>query len=237
MPQVKFVNLSFNRLSDQLEALNKQAAHSACWAHLKNLVLNSTRVDWASVQALLKLLPALEELHLSLNEYAHVELHPSGVEDLDKCPKKQAAEEQSEKLEAAARCNANGNCNGIDEDKENSDCGRVNGECNDRVNENTQNGFGNEPNSPKHIYPQVKKLHFSGNPVCHWREICKLGYAFPNLESLVLNECPLRSLSLDSNPDGVEYNRSESGCESDVPTESPHNSFRFVLPYSFRILL
>lgn len=35
---------------------------------------------------------------------------------------------------------------------------------------------------------------FIGNPVSTWAEVCKLGRAFPNLESLVLAECPLQSL-------------------------------------------
>lgn len=34
----------------------------------------------------------------------------------------------------------------------------------------------------------------TGNPVSTWSEVCKLGRAFPNLESLVLAECPLQSL-------------------------------------------
>jgi hypothetical protein len=45
-----------------------------------------------------------------------------------------------------------------------------------------------------HYYHNVKKLHFTGNPVTTWREICKLGLAFPMLEALVLAECPLQSL-------------------------------------------
>jgi hypothetical protein len=45
-----------------------------------------------------------------------------------------------------------------------------------------------------HDYYNVKKLHFTGNPVATWREICKLGLAFPTLEALVLAECPLQSL-------------------------------------------
>jgi hypothetical protein len=43
-------------------------------------------------------------------------------------------------------------------------------------------------------YCNVKKLHFTGNPVATWWEICKLGLAFPTLEALVLAECPLQSL-------------------------------------------
>jgi hypothetical protein len=57
--------------------------------------------------------------------------------------------------------------------------------------------------SPHH-YCNVKKLHFTGNPVATWREICKLGLAFPTLEALVLAECPLQSL--DPTPTvGIRY--------------------------------
>ncbi|XP_077289326.1 LOW QUALITY PROTEIN: tubulin folding cofactor E like protein mlt [Arctopsyche grandis] len=170
MPQVRFVNLSFNRLTEQLDALNKHAAHNTCWSHLKNLVLNSTRVDWASVQTLLRLLPALEELHLSLNEYDHVNLNKRESE------------------------------HGLGE------------------------WFVQRPRERKvsGVYHQVKKLHFSGNPVNSWSEICKLGYAFPNLESLVLNECPLNSLDLNMDTSERDYKHPES-TES---TESPHHYFR-----------
>lgn len=40
----------------------------------------------------------------------------------------------------------------------------------------------------------VRKLHFTGNPVTDWVEICRLGRVFPSLESLVLADCPIRSL-------------------------------------------
>ncbi|XP_043285078.1 tubulin-specific chaperone cofactor E-like protein [Venturia canescens] len=51
-----------------------------------------------------------------------------------------------------------------------------------------------------HTKPEVrneslKKLHFTGNPIETWSEISKLGYVFPRLESLVLAECPIRSLA------------------------------------------
>jgi hypothetical protein len=49
------------------------------------------------------------------------------------------------------------------------------------------------PMSPRD-YCNVKRLHFTGNPVTTWWEICKLGLAFPTLEALVLAECPLQSL-------------------------------------------
>lgn len=41
-------------------------------------------------------------------------------------------------------------------------------------------------------HPGVTKLHFTGNPVSEWLEICRLGRVFPNLEALVLAECPLK---------------------------------------------
>ncbi|KAH8308744.1 hypothetical protein KR059_001289 [Drosophila kikkawai] len=43
-------------------------------------------------------------------------------------------------------------------------------------------------------HPALKTLHFTGNPVEHWQEICRLGRLFPNLEALVLADCPIRSL-------------------------------------------
>lgn len=45
----------------------------------------------------------------------------------------------------------------------------------------------------------LRKLHFTGNPIESWTEISKLGYVFPSLESLVLAECPIRSLALEEN--------------------------------------
>ncbi|XP_078046240.1 tubulin folding cofactor E like protein mlt [Augochlora pura] len=58
--------------------------------------------------------------------------------------------------------------------------------------------------------PSVKKLHFTGNPIEVWNEISKLGYIFPNLESLVLAECPLRSLAL---VDNSNSNDEETTCQ------------------------
>ncbi|XP_044748673.1 tubulin-specific chaperone cofactor E-like protein [Coccinella septempunctata] len=49
----------------------------------------------------------------------------------------------------------------------------------------------------KHSHTKLRKLHFTGNPVREWWQVCKLGYAFPNLESLVLANCPIDSLKID----------------------------------------
>lgn len=110
---------------------------------LRNLVLNGTRVSWSTVQGLLSLLPNLEELHLSLNEYKTVDLV------IDK---------------------------------------------------------------PENCNHTLKKLHFTGNPIEFWHEIAKLGYAFPNLESLVLAECPIRSLDVEeeTRPENTENEDTEN---------------------------
>lgn len=70
MPRVEFVNLSLNRLCGPVEPPN--VLGKTGMGHIKNLVLNNTRLDWDSVETVIKLLPALEELHLSLNEYRNV---------------------------------------------------------------------------------------------------------------------------------------------------------------------
>lgn len=64
-------------------------------------------------------------------------------------------------------------------------------------------------------YCNVKKLHFTGNPVATWREICKLGLAFRTLEDLVLAECPLQSLdpTVDTGNRYVVYVQSSHSTE------------------------
>lgn len=67
MPRIEFVNLSLNRL--QTPILEPPPCRMT---NLRSLVLNNTKLNWFAVEELLKLLPSLEELHLSLNEYTHV---------------------------------------------------------------------------------------------------------------------------------------------------------------------
>lgn len=68
----------------------------------------------------------------------------------------------------------------------------------------------------------VRKLHFTGNPVSEWSEICRLGRVFPKLESLVLAECPLRAIiAPPKSPTANE--RSANSCDED---SSPHQHFR-----------
>lgn len=186
MPRLKFVNLSFNQLSSPLT--QAELDQNFKWQQLRNLVLNSTKVDWKSVQQILDCLPKLEELHLSLNEYDHVNLCDGKN---CSCPKN---EEQNQNDEEEVKCS----CPKVDYRK-------------------------------NHKHQGIRKMHFTGNPVSRWKEVCKIGYAFPNLESLVLAECPIKTLDLEEDKDDEgnerEYVKSESQCESES-VESPHDSFR-----------
>lgn len=78
MPSVEFVNLSMNKLT---VAAPIDPPVPVQMNSLRSLVLNNTKLDWYSVEQLLSLLPVLEELHLSLNEYTHVLIDTQDVDD------------------------------------------------------------------------------------------------------------------------------------------------------------
>lgn len=69
LPKVEFVNLSLNRLMGPIEQppLNYSRMNK-----IRSLVLNNTHLNWESVESLIRMLPVLEELHLSLNDYSSV---------------------------------------------------------------------------------------------------------------------------------------------------------------------
>lgn len=168
MPRVEFLNLSKNRLSIPLLAppINTPTENLS---RLRSLVLNGTCLDWESVETLLKYLPALNELHLSLNDYQNVLIDT--VDEEDVFPD---VEEE------------------FDEDDEKNE---------NIIDTSTTFPIGNRPNrtdSTSSTYKKtiahagLQKLHFTGNPVSDWAEICRLGRVFPKLEALVLAECPLK---------------------------------------------
>jgi tubulin-specific chaperone cofactor E-like protein len=80
MPRIEFVNLSLNRL--QTPILEPPPCRMT---NLRSLVLNNTKLNWYSVEELLKVLPSLEELHLSLNEYTHVLLDTVDEDNNNSC--------------------------------------------------------------------------------------------------------------------------------------------------------
>ena len=65
-PNLNFLNMSKNNFSDRLSLTEAQQAARAPLP-LKKLVLNSNRIDWASLSDLTNAMPCLEELHLSNN--------------------------------------------------------------------------------------------------------------------------------------------------------------------------
>ncbi|KAF5293868.1 hypothetical protein FQR65_LT10971 [Abscondita terminalis] len=188
MPQLKFVNLSFNKLSSPIR--ETEILEDVQWKNLRNLVMNSTQVPWENVQHILNHLPSLEELHLSLNEYDHVNL----CSDVCKCNEHNA-------------CGDN-NC----------EAGEF--ECNCPKVDYKKN----------HKHDGIKRVHFTGNPISKWSEICKIGYAFPSLESLVVANCPIETLDVENEEEELKTNpnlsRSESECESGEKGDTPHDSFR-----------
>ncbi|KAL5244492.1 hypothetical protein ACI65C_011902 [Semiaphis heraclei] len=166
MPRLKFANLSFNNLSSDINSAVEVCDDTEeTYPCLKSIVLNSTNITWRSFRHILKRIPMVEEIHLSMNNYDVIDL-----DDDDNC---------------------------------------------------------------QHIQmPSVKRLHFTGNPVSTWSEVCKLGRAFPNLESLVLAECPLQSLmtpppSPDTHLGLLSYPRQGSEF-CNMTLDSPHDAFRHL---------
>lgn len=75
----------------------------------------------------------------------------------------------------------------------------------------------------------VKKLQFSGNPVSKWHEICRLGRVFPNLQSLVLAECPLKAVEPIPRPGSSSSESSSDNASSNSESEDPpHQYFQCV---------
>ncbi|CAG2174251.1 unnamed protein product [Oppiella nova] len=71
MPNLRFINLSENDLSDcNIESLDNHR-----FDNIKSLVLNNTRIPWNALHILLDSMPCVDDLHLSLNNYSSIELN------------------------------------------------------------------------------------------------------------------------------------------------------------------
>lgn len=234
MPRVEFVNLSKNLLYGPVTPPS-----DCCMTKLKSLVLNSTRLDWESVESLLKYLPVLQELHLSLNEYHNVLIDTIIEEDYSEVITNDFEElniideetENDDKINDDLYLCANNGSNNRNRNSnisnsnscstasisgssssgvegEISQCIPTTSNNNTNTNNDNTNNNNNGTSSPSTSYKRsdstssmykktnahngVRKLHFTGNPVTDWAEICRLGRVFPRLESLVLAECPLK---------------------------------------------
>ncbi|XP_053660459.1 tubulin-specific chaperone cofactor E-like protein [Anopheles marshallii] len=198
MPRVEFVNLSLNHLTGPI-----QKPPVTKMDHLRNLVLNNTKLEWCSVEKLLRLLPALEELHLSLNEYTHVLIDTVN-------PKGQPSDTGRSDAGGGQRTDATGNNNTKDETATSQTEEDTMSGCS--CSSSTSHLTGQNKSDPAAVEPPplqtdphggVRKLHLTGNYISEWGEICRIGRVFPQLEALVLADCPLRSLK-PTDPQGNE---------------------------------
>jgi len=208
MPRVEFVNLSLNRLSGPVEP-----PVDFSLSNLRSLVLNNTRLDWDSVEMLINCVKTMEELHLSLNDY-----HNVLIDTLDDDVFQEMSEDFDENLNEST-----GETTKIDsmENNENicSSCGSDT--KNAKRSESVCSTF-----KKTNAHSGVKKLQFSGNPVSKWHEICRLGRVFPNLESLVLAECPLKALEPIPRPGSSSSECSDNASSSSESEDPPHQYFQ-----------
>ncbi|XP_052895810.1 tubulin-specific chaperone cofactor E-like protein [Anopheles moucheti] len=200
MPRVEFVNLSLNHLTGPI-----QRPPVTKMDHLRNLVLNNTKLEWCSVEKLLRLLPALEELHLSLNEYTHVLIdtvnptgHPSDAGHSD------AGGGQRTSPDATGNNNTKDETATSQTEEDTMSSCSCSSSTPHPTEENKSDPATVEP-PPLQTDPHggVRKLHLTGNYISEWGEICRIGRVFPQLEALVLADCPLRSLK-PTDPQGNE---------------------------------
>ena len=90
MPNLRFLNLSENDLSECYSSIEKATKYFLINEDLDNtdpnnncqpekireLVLNNTQIPWKAVELLLDVMPSVVNLHLSLNDYSSVEICP-----------------------------------------------------------------------------------------------------------------------------------------------------------------
>lgn len=234
MPRVEFVNLSKNLLYGPVAP-----PRTLCMSRLRSLVLNNTRLDWESVDSLLNYLPALQELHLSLNDYRNVlidtideDMLASDFDDLQI-----TTDEDDEKADGEGDGEGEGEGSGSGSGSSSScTCGTSSN--NSISNNNDMDQFADSCSSTSYrrsdstssMYKKtnghggVRRLHFTGNPVTDWAEICRLGRVFPNLESLVLAQCPLRAVEYVPRPSSC--NSDKSGNTDDEDVDPPHEYFK-----------
>ncbi|XP_030383795.1 tubulin-specific chaperone cofactor E-like protein [Scaptodrosophila lebanonensis] len=188
MPRIEFLNLSKNQLMSPLSTL-----HEAPTVNLKNLVLNGTYLDWMCIDVLLQNLPVLQELHLSLNNYRAVLIDTAQEVELQQ-------QKQADNESATAS---------------HSDCQIIH-DGDTEVEEDSVSGCGECQAARKYTkaHPTLKTLHFTGNPIEQWQEICRLGRLFPALESLVLADCPIKSLKDEAEPSTMSNDSSTASTES-----------------------
>lgn len=79
----------------------------------------------------------------------------------------------------------------------------------------------------------LKTLHFTGNPVEKWPEICRLGRIFPHMENLVLADCPIRAIefkeSENNSPDTASLKQNDNVELQTEEEDAPQRHFPNLL--------
>ena len=55
------------------------------------------------------------------------------------------------------------------------------------------------------IHPRLKRVYLSKNRLAEWKSICHLGRLFPQLETLIASDNPLRSFRSDDDDDDMQH--------------------------------
>ncbi|XP_067631013.1 tubulin-specific chaperone cofactor E-like protein [Eurosta solidaginis] len=238
MPRVEFLNLSKNHLVGPICTPTVMLPTNS----LRSMVLNGTYLDWPSVEVLLDNLPLLEELHLSLNDYKEVL-----IDSIECAGADGAGEEAQAKSEEAAKVSRRENdvarTNEVNDNNKDSDSSELNSIGTSTAGDETAIPTNETPATPpptptsptgsyitettrlKRIRPhrKLKTLHFTGNPVESWLEICRLGRVFPSLENLVLADCPIKAIQA-AKPSTANANNSyaanSNDCDCNISTNT-----------------
>ncbi|XP_037945749.1 tubulin-specific chaperone cofactor E-like protein [Teleopsis dalmanni] len=215
MPRIEFLNLSKNHLVGPISEL-----HAPTISNLRSIVLNCTYLDWNCVDVLLENSPKLEELHLSLNNYKEVLIDTNTNEAATATATPTAHDREHNITEN----NDNDNINDISQQACNAN------ECccccclADTTNTQQQTEASKASEDCKYLrktsaHKALKTLHFTGNPIECWHEICRLGRVFPYLENLVLADCPIKAIYAHEgdNQTGAEDTTQTDEQENDCP--------------------
>ncbi|XP_068173003.1 tubulin folding cofactor E-like a [Antennarius striatus] len=166
IPNLKFLNLSFNPLAGIILELNCAEVFS----RVRRLVLNNTQVSWETVLQLTREIPELEELFLCRNEYSSV--HDSSVA----CPNLRLLHIADNSLKDWAEVRkfgsmfprldtlimANNNLSSIQDNKD----------------------------ILRRLFPNLRSINLHNSGLNHWNDIEKLNF-FPKLEEVRLQGIPL----------------------------------------------
>ena len=78
------------------------------------------------------------------------------------------------------------------------------------------NNYSHVTFDPHFVKPSLKILYFNNNDLSSWREVCKLGKCFPNLENLVISHNNISTFSTSENDDHHHHHDGDGAGEGDI---------------------